>query len=101
MAFNETWTAYPLPNITGLYDTITYANTVTSDMFSSGLVLTIFAILFMVFKRYGDEVAFGAASFITFTLSSILWGIGLVDEKLLIMMAIMAGASVILMWRRH
>jgi hypothetical protein len=101
MAFNETWTAYPVPNVTGFYDIIVYADSVTSNMFSSGLAFSIFLVLYMVFKRYGDEVAFSAASFITLLLSTILWSVGLVDESIVMLMGVLTGAAVVMMWRRH
>lgn len=101
MTLNNTWEQYATPNITGLFDVMEYANTVTDGLFGTGLIMTVYFVLFLVFKRYGDEVAFGAASFITLTLTTVLWGVGLVDEILVILMAILTGASILLMWRRH
>jgi len=101
MALNNTWTQYPYPNVTGLYDSMKYANVVTSDTFGLGILLSIFMVFFMIFKRWGDDVAFVSASFITFIFAAILRAANMVGDQWLVLLALMVGVSVFVLYRRN
>jgi len=102
MPLNSSWNAYPYPNVTGFYDIITYANTSTDMLFSSGLVVTLWIIFFIIFRKKGEMIAFSTASFLTMTISSALWAIGLVNEVMILALAVMLGISILFVnrgWR--
>ena len=70
---------YP-SNITGIYDLVVWCNSVTTGWFISAILIGLFAILFLSFKSYSTERAFGAASFINMVLAILFGSIGLVSS---------------------
>lgn len=97
MPFNESWNATADPNITTIYSAFEYANTVTENLFGAGIIFSIFTILFVVFRRYGSFNAFAASSFITFVLSVMLRGTGLIDDMFVVIFGVMTAAAIIVM----
>ena len=74
---------YP-SNITGIYSLVSWSNTVSEGWFVSLILIGLFAILFLSFKSYSTERAFGASSFITMVLAILAGSIGLVSSKFVI-----------------
>jgi len=99
MPLNTTWTTYATPNVTGFYDMLTYGNSVTGNYFGLGLVLSLFMIFFITFRRFGNDVAFTSSSFISFILSVLLRATGLLGDIWVIVFIIMSAVSVFIMAR--
>ena len=75
--------SYPV-NVTGVFSLVQYANSVSEGWFVSLILLGLFVILFISFKGYSTERAFGASSFITMLLTILAGSIGLVSSAFMI-----------------
>jgi hypothetical protein len=74
---NNSWTAYPPPNITSIGGIFTYDNTVTSGLFVSMLIFSLWIILLILTSRTtGITPAFTTASLIALVLSLLLRVLG-------------------------
>jgi hypothetical protein len=102
MVLNVTWEPYPYPtNLTGGMANITsYINSTTGGMFGYGILVPLFVILFLSFRRWGDTEAFAASSFITMAVCGILRALSLVPDLAFVILIMMTGISLVLMWRR-
>ncbi len=101
MPWNITWDAFATPNITGFYDAFAYYNTVTGDGFGLGLMVGLYAILLLIFSRWGMKTSFSSASFIMFALSGIMRATGLVGDMVVTFFLLMTGVGLlVIMWNR-
>ena len=101
MALNITWEAYPTPNVTaGMGNMTQYVNVVTEGYFGIGLLLTLWVIMFMSFRRWGDTEAFAAANFITTVLAGMLRGLNILSDMWFVIFIMLSGISLLLMIRR-
>lgn len=94
------WTEYPYPNATSTFGVMQYANAVSNGVFGLSIVTAIWFVLFIAFRRYGDAAAFTSANFITLIVSAILWSVGLADEKVVIILGVLLGVSVMMLWSK-
>lgn len=99
MAFNNSWTAFAEPNITGFYDAFKYYNTVTDNIFGGGLLIGIYGVLLLLFSRYGIKESFSASSFIMFVLSLMLRSAMLVGDTFPVFFALATAVSMLLLAR--
>jgi len=95
-----TWEAYETANVTNIYQMMSYANSVTDSLFGVGLTFAFFSIFFIVFRRFGDDSAFTAASFITFVLSVLMRAMGLLGDIYVIFFALATAFSIVLLMRK-
>lgn len=94
------WTEYPYPNATSVFEVMEYANAVSNGIFGLGTIVSIWFVLFIAFRRYGETAAFASANFITLVVSTILWSVGVVDEKAVLVLGVLLGASVLMLWAK-
>ena len=99
--WNVTWARYAEPNITGFYDAIVYANDTTSGVFGASLCFSVFTILFIVFRRWGDIEAFATASFLTAMLSGALRAMGAISDWLFMIFIVASAVSVIVLMKQR
>ena len=99
MGFNITWTQYDQPNITGFYEGMKYANDVTQNWMSPFILIALWIILFMSFRRWNETRAFAASSFITFTITGIVRAMNLVSDMWVLIFLAMTGFSLIFLFR--
>ena len=67
-----------LSNVQNTFDVVTYANSVSEGILFTGLMVVLFVILLLIFKRYTFERGFLAASWIMFLISVIVWFLKLI-----------------------
>jgi hypothetical protein len=99
MGFNVTWTQYDQPNITGFYEGMKYANSVTENWFSPFILISLWIIMFMTMRRWGETKSFAASSFITFIISGILRAMSLVSDMWVLIFLLFSGVSLIFLFR--
>jgi hypothetical protein len=58
-----------------------YASNVTAGYLGIGIEFSLWIILYLVFKRWGDMEALMSSSFITFIISSLMYLGGILDWK--------------------
>lgn len=94
---------YELPNLTnGMQDLLVYNNTVTGNLFSSMLLLTMFLILFIGFKArgYQSEKSFAGAIFPTTIISYLMMIIpGFLSPEITVILSMLTALSVIMLYR--
>ena len=94
---------FPIPNITsGFQDLLIYSNTVTSNLFSSFLLIGLFLILFLGMKTRGfqTEKVFASASFSTTLVSYIMLLIpGFISPDIIVIMTMITAVSVIFLYK--
>jgi hypothetical protein len=101
MTFNITWEAYPSPNMTGGFANITsYANTTTDGLFGTGLLISLYMILFLSFRRLGDMEAFLASNFIITVLAGLFRALNLVGDLPFAVGVMLTALSLFLVFRR-
>jgi hypothetical protein len=88
---------YPTPNITGLTELATYANTVTNSSFWNGFVIVTWFILVLSLKSYRTGSAVVAASFVCAIISLIFAILGLVNGLIPVGFVILTGVGALLM----
>lgn len=100
MAMNVTWTAYTYPNITGLYDSAVYFNLITGGWFGLSIIASTWAILFLVFMRWGVDKAAPSASFVTLLMALALRASGLISDSIIILLIILIPATILLLGKK-
>lgn len=76
---------YAIPNFTRPWELLSYANTVTSNMFGTVGILLCFSIAFIYLKDYKTSVALSTSAFITTIIATFMKILGLVDDLVLYM----------------
>jgi len=99
VAFNISWTPYASPNITGFYEGMLYANSVTENWFSPFILIALWIIMFMVLGRTNKDNGFAAASLITFIISGMLRAMGLISDLWILVFLMLTGISVIFLFK--
>lgn len=94
------WEAYEYANVSSVYDMMVYASDVTEGFFGVGVLFSIWSVLFIAFRRFGDDSAFAAASFITFVFSVLFRAMMLVDDIAVVFLVIASAFGVILLMFR-
>ena len=88
---------FPMPNATGIMDVLSYANTVTNDIFWSLIVLAVFITTYMTLKNWPTPQALAGAGFLTFIISLFVWLMSLVsDWVFMLSIAVMVGTTALL-----
>jgi uncharacterized membrane protein YhaH (DUF805 family) len=101
MAFNITWGAYVAPNITGGFEnSLEYVNSATAGYFGIGVLIMLWIILYMLFKRWGDMEAVTTSSFITMIVSGMFWSMSVITDVPFVVLIMITGASLLLLFRR-
>ena len=90
------WTEYNYSNITGFFDTVEYANELTSGYFGLSVVVGFWFVNFIAFMRYGTSRAFAASSFMSFVLSVIMRSGEMVGDYVPVILALMTMFSVMM-----
>lgn len=94
---------FPIPNVsTGPHNLLTYSNTVTNNMFSIFLLLSIFLILFINLKTRGfqTEKALVSAAFSTTLVSYIMIIIpDFISPEIAVIMTMITAVSVLLLYK--
>ncbi len=99
--FNITWSEYPQINLTGGFANMTaYVNNVTSGYFGIGILMSIWVILFLLFKREGTMEGFLAASFITTVLAAFFYAMNIATGVPLIIGIMVTGLAFLVMNKR-
>jgi hypothetical protein len=84
--------AWPKPhNLTSLQEMFVYVDkTISGGLFSILLVIVMFMIIFVSSKLGGQTTAksFILASFISFAITSLFWGAGIVEGKIMVILLI-------------
>lgn len=82
---------YPDPNITGVLQLISYANTVTDGWVTMLFLVTTSVIVLLILKskQYSTSNALTVSFFITFIFSTFLWSAGLFEgNKVVLFLAL-------------
>lgn len=75
------WTHSLPENVTRVEDMLTYANTVTDDLFGMTMIMVTFVVFFLSLKtKWRTEEAFGVSSFVTAIMSYFFLLMGLIPE---------------------
>lgn len=88
---------HPMPtDVTSFTDFLSYGNEITNSGFIPSVLLVVFTISFMISmqRKYAVGTSFAAASFLTAVLSVLFWAAGLLAEMWMILMVIIAAASI-------
>ena len=101
MPLNVTWTEYATANITGFYEAFVYFNSITGDFFVLGLLLSIFAILYIIFDRWGMDKALAVSGFISFVLTGILRATGQASDSILILFMFITAFGALLAYKNN
>jgi hypothetical protein len=99
MAFNNTWTQYNQPNITGFYEGMSYANSVTENWFAPFILIALWVVFFITFRKWGETKSFAASSFITLIITGILRAMNLVSDMWMLIFFALSGLSLIFLFR--
>lgn len=90
---------YPTPsNMTGVHGLFSHADTVVSGQLMPLFILVIFVAAFLILavnKKIKTSDALALTSLVTFLLGSLLWGGGLLDQRYIVILLILAVSSVI------
>jgi len=101
MVFNITWNAYAEPNVTGFYDIMTYANTTTENVFGMAMMMSLYIVFFIIFRKYGDDKAFLSSSFIMLVLSGILRGTSQIGDIVFMLFTLLTVTGIVIMYRSN
>lgn len=80
-------------NITTFEEMIIMGNTATGGFFAPVILLTIWLILFLSLSMYRGTEAWTAASFISFLISTVFWGMGILNPIAVALLALMTIAG--------
>lgn len=87
---------YALPsNITGFNGMFVYVNSLTNNLFSTLIPVSIYAICFIYLKMGGERtsVSFTAAGVTSFIMSVLLWVVGFVSYQIVFILLVLTALS--------
>jgi len=88
--------SFNLPeNVTGFFDLVKYANSVTDGWFVTLLLVAVFFVSFFSLKVYTTPRAYAGASFITCILAIFFFILKLIDIKILVLSVIMVITAIV------
>ena len=98
---NATWAEFPSPNLTaGMANLTSYANQVTEGYFGFGILITLWIILFLSFKKWGDMESITIATFLTTVIAGLLRAMNVITDQPFVALIMLTGLSMLIMWRR-
>jgi len=90
---------YATPSVTNFGGYLTWLNTITSGMFWTLIVITIFIVIFVALSGFSFKKAILGSSFITFILAGLLKMMSLVSDALVgILIIILALGALMAYW---
>jgi len=80
-------------NITTFEEMLEVANEITDGLFPITIIISLWIIIFLGLSAYRKIEAFTAASFITFIIASVFWGMNMLNPTAIAILVVMTVAG--------